>query len=163
MSYASLIRAAYVMPDMVVAAYLSDLSDQELLVRPHAGMNHIAWQLGHLIASENFHMTSVRPGSMPELPESFKANHSKETAASDDPARFCSKAEYLELMQQQRQGTFALLDSLSEEEFLAPAPQAVSYLGPTVSSVFTGETSHWMMHAGQWAVVRRSLGKPPLF
>jgi len=22
---------------------------------------------------------------------------------------------------------------------------------------------HWLMHAGQWAVVRRKLGKPPLF
>ena len=23
--------------------------------------------------------------------------------------------------------------------------------------------THWLMHAGQWAVVRRQLGRPPLF
>jgi hypothetical protein len=29
--------------------------------------------------------------------------------------------------------------------------------------VFSMQGSHWMMHAGQWAVLRRKLGRPPLF
>ncbi|MFM8221811.1 MAG: DinB family protein, partial [Planctomycetaceae bacterium] len=37
------------MSDMIVRSYLSDLSDSDLLIRPVAGTNHIAWQLGHLI------------------------------------------------------------------------------------------------------------------
>ena len=40
------------MSDHVLNAYLGDLSDADLMVRPVEGQNHIAWQLGHLISSE---------------------------------------------------------------------------------------------------------------
>src|SRR5678816_3939499 len=36
----------------MVTMYLGDLSDADLLVRPAPGANHIAWQLGQLIAAE---------------------------------------------------------------------------------------------------------------
>lgn len=163
MNSATLIRASYAMPASIIRGYLSDLTDDDLLVRPHEKMNHIAWQLGHLIASQNYHVTQLKPGSMPELPEGFAQRHSKETAASDDRSLFCTKEEYLRLMDQQQEASNAVLDSLTEEQLGGPIPQKISYLGPNVSAVFTGETTHWMMHAGQWAVVRRMLGKPPLF
>jgi hypothetical protein len=159
----ALIRASYEMPSQVIHGYLDDLTDDELLVRPLENMNHIAWQLGHLISGENFHISNVKPDSMPPLPDGFQERHSKEMASSNDRSQFCTKAEYLDLMRQQRQAALAVLDNLTEEQLAAPAPAAVSYLGPTVSAVFTSESNHWMMHAGQWAVVRRKLGKPPLF
>ncbi len=162
-SIASHIRQSYEMPSMIVKMYLEDLADEELFVRPHENMNHIAWQLGHLIASENFHLEQVAPGKMPPLPEGFRERHSKETASSDDPSAFCSKAEYLKLMEEQRAGTLRVLEGLSDEDLSKPVPEAVSYLGPTVGAVFAGDSTHWIMHAGQWAVVRRKLGKPPLF
>ena len=40
------------MGDHILNAYLGDLSDADLLLRPVEGQNHIAWQLGHLISSE---------------------------------------------------------------------------------------------------------------
>lgn len=163
MTTATLIKASYTLASSVVQGYLADLTDAELLLRPHEKMNHIAWQLGHLIVGETHHVNSVKPNSMPELPEGFAERHSKETASSDDPSHFCTKAEYLQLMEQQRQGAFAVLDSLTDEQLAAPAPEAVNYLGPNVASVFMSESNHWMMHAGQWAVIRRQLGKPPLF
>ena len=33
----------------IAMAYVQDLADADLLLRPVPGMNHIAWQLGHLI------------------------------------------------------------------------------------------------------------------
>ena len=163
MNSATLIRATYTLPDMVVKGYLDDLTDEELLFRPHEKVNHIAWQLGHLIAGENFHVNQVKPDSMPTLPEGFAEAHSKENASSNDGSQFCTKAEYLQLMEEQRQGAFAVLDSLTEEQLAGPIPSQISYLGPVMSAAFTGEAAHWMMHAGQWAVIRRMLGKPPLF
>ena len=44
-----------------VNAYLQDLSDEDLLRRPCDGGNHIAWQLGHLLASDNRLINSVCP------------------------------------------------------------------------------------------------------
>ena len=163
MSIAEHIRASFKLPDMIVRAYLEDLTDEELLVRPASTMNHIAWQLGHLIHSENFHINSVCPESMPILPAGFSSAHSKETSASDDPSMFLAKSEYVRLMEEQRTGSLAALSRLSDEELAMPSPDDIRYFGPTVGAIFAGEPVHWMMHAGQWSVVRRSLGRPPLF
>ena len=163
MSIAAHIKASLELPNMVVQSYLEDLSDEELFVRPLDNMNHIAWQLGHLIAGENFHINHVAPNSMPTLPDGFAEKHTKETSASDDRSAFYTKSEYLRLMGEQRGGTLAALAGLSDDELMQPSPEPISYFGPTVGSVFAGESAHWMMHAGQWAVVRRKLGRSPLF
>ncbi len=163
MSLAEHIKNSLELPTFIVNHYLEDLTDEELLIRPAEHMNHIAWQLGHLISSEYFHITEVFPDSMPMLPAGFKEQYTKETAASNNLADFHTKTEYLQLMQEQRQGTLKVLSNLSDEELMSPSPESVSYLGPTIGAVFSGESTHWMMHAGQWAVVRRNLGKPPLF
>jgi hypothetical protein len=163
MSIALHVRQTLELPAMIVHRYLEDLTDEDLFVRPYGPMNHIAWQLGHLIAGENFHINQVASGSMPALPEGFRERHSKETAANDDRSLFCTKAEYLILMNEQRAGTLNVLEGLSDEELLKPSPESIRYFGPTVGAVFSGQSAHWMMHAGQWAVIRRKLGKPPLF
>jgi hypothetical protein len=151
------------MPTFVVQTYLADLTDEELLLRPHAKANHIAWQLGHLIASEHQLNNMACPDSMPALPEGFAEKHSKETATSDDPTAFCSKQEYIEAMEAQRAGTLSLLDRLSDDELEQPAPEEIKKIGATVGAVIAGQSAHWMMHAGQWVIVRRQLGKEAAF
>ncbi|MCA9117574.1 MAG: DinB family protein [Planctomycetaceae bacterium] len=163
MSIAAHIRDTLELPTMIVNAYLGDLTDDDLFIRPAENMNHIAWQLGHLIAGEKFHIEQLVPGSMPALPDGFREQHSAATFATDDRAGFRTKQEYLRLMQEQREGTLAVLDSMSDARLQADSPETLRYFGPTVGSVFSGEATHWMMHAGQWAVVRRMLGRPPLF
>lgn len=147
----------------LVETYLKDLNDADLFVRAIPGTNHIAWQLGHLIDAENMMIEAVRPGSMPKLPQGFKEKHSKEMATSDDPKKFLTKDEYLKLFNEQRAGTLKVLDSLSEADFDKPAPEPLkSFLG-TVGEVFALQGTHWVMHAGQWALIRRKLGHPPVF
>jgi hypothetical protein len=147
----------------IVEYYLGDLTDAELLVRAVPGSNHIAWQLGHLIASENDMIEALRPKSMPPLPAGFREKHEKQSATSDDPKAFLSKAEYLDLLKKQRAGTLAVLDSLSDAELSQPAPEAMRAYLQTVAEVFAMQGTHWVMHAGQWALIRRKLGRPPLF
>jgi hypothetical protein len=147
----------------VCDAYLADLSDADLLVRPAPDCNHIAWQLGHLIQSEHEMLDAVSPGSMPKLPAGFKEKHTKEKAKSDNPKDFLTKAEYVDLARQQRAGTQSVLEKLSERDLDRPAPESMRSYCPTVGSVFAMQGTHWLMHGGQWAVVRRKLGKPPLF
>lgn len=163
MSIAVCLKQTLELPEFVVRSYLEGLSDADLLVRPADGMNHIAWQLGHLISSEYGHVETVFAGTMPTLPLGFAKQHSKATSGSDAPSDFLSKQEYLDLMAKQRAGTLKVLQSLSDEQLMQEAPEAIRYLGPTIACVFAGEASHWMMHAGQWAVVRRKLGHAPLF
>lgn len=140
--------------------YVEDLSDDDLMQRPHPKCNHIKWQLGHLIAGEHEMVEIVAPGSMPKLPDGFAARYTKETAGSDDPAKFDSKADLLKQFEAQRAGTLAALAKASDADF--DKATGVPY-APTVGAMYELQGSHWVMHAGQWAVVRRMLGRPPLF
>lgn len=163
MSIASQIKNELNLPTFTVQAYLQDLTDEDLFRRPVENANHIAWQLGHLIAAEHNLNNMVCPGSMPALPDGFAEKHNKDTANIDDPRQFCSKAEYLKLMNEQRAGTLALLDKLSDAELEKPSPEPIQKFGPTVGAVIAGQSAHWMMHAGQWVIVRRQLGKNAIF
>lgn len=157
------IRTGCECADHVVRGYLSDLTDADLLVRAVPGINHVAWQLGHLIASENQMIDAVCPGFMPALPAGFGEKHSKATSGSDNPADFLTKAEYLALLDEQRRGTLAALATQTDADFDKASPESMQGYAPTVGSVFSLIGSHWMMHAGQWAVLRRKLGRAPLF
>ena len=66
--------------------YLNDLTDEEMMHRPHPGCNHIKWQLSHLIQSEHSMIEDIFPGSMPPLPDGFAQKYAKEAATSDDAA-----------------------------------------------------------------------------
>jgi hypothetical protein len=146
--------------NMVAMGYLSDLTDEELMRRPCPGCNHINWQLGHLIASENHHVASHSPKFVKPLPQGFKEKYAKETVGSDDASQFCTKAELLQLAAEQRSATLAALDAMSEADL--DKPSGIEY-APTIGALLSMEGSHWLMHAGQWAVVRRELGRAPLF
>lgn len=157
------LRQSFELGEWIVRQYLADLEDEDLLIRPIPEANHIAWQLGHLISGENRHMNTLRPDGMPPLPEGFREAHTKQTARLDSRDSFWPKASYLDLFQQQRSGTIALLESLDDQDLESPCPSELGYFGPTVATVFSGEANHWMMHTGQWVVVRRKLGRAVLF
>lgn len=157
------LRADFDRARMVTNMLLADLSDDDLLVRCVEGANHFAWQLGHLIASEHSMGEMVRPGSMPALPEGFAQQHSKETAASEDTSGFLTKDQYLKLLDQQRQGILAVLDSVTDEDLRREAPEAWRSLTPTMADVLGLAASHEVMHGGQLTPLRRKLGKPVVF
>jgi hypothetical protein len=113
-----------------------------------------------LIASEHGMMSKVAPGAMPDLPAGFADKYKSETSTSDDPQAFLSKAELMATYKAQRDATLAALAKCSDADFDKPSGFDWS---PTVGSIYSMQGSHWLMHAGQWAVVRRQLGRKPLF
>lgn len=159
MNALDILKNSLQMSETVVGSYLDDLDDADLLVRAVPGMNHIAWQLGHIIAGENHFLNTVKPGSSPELPADFVARHGKEAAVSDDPSKFYTKAEYQELFAKQRAATRAVIDTLTEKELDRTGPEFPPY-APTAGAMLNLCGTHPLMHAGQWVAVRRKLGKP---
>jgi uncharacterized damage-inducible protein DinB len=146
----------------ILTSYLKDLSDADLLVRPVPNANHIAWQLGHLITAEAQYFLPQVPGATPvELPAGFAKQHDKEMAKSD--AGFRTKEEYLSLFDKVRQATLAALDKVSEADLDKPTTGNVARIAATVGTLLYLIADHEMMHAGQFTVVRRKLGKPVLF
>lgn len=159
MKPADAFKIALNMTDFVLNKYLAEFSDAELLVRPGKGCNHIAWQLGHLIQSEQGIINQIRPGSGIELPAGFAENHAKDNAGCDDPALFCTKQEYLELYTRSRKNIKKILAEMADEEFDQPSPKGWDQF-PNVGAMMNLIVNHPMMHVGQFVVVRRLLGKP---
>ena len=149
--------------DLVMGKYLGDLSEEALFVRPVAGMNHIAWQIGHLISSERGMVEGVRPGSCPPLPEGFDAKHTKETTGIDDPSKFHTKDEYLAVWTAQRAAVRAALEATSDADLDAPSPEGMRDFAPTAGHVFNLTGLHPLMHAGQFVAVRRERKLPVVF
>lgn len=147
----------------ITDAYLSDLTDADLLVRPCPGINHIAWQLGHLIYAEHQMVEAVAPGILPPLPAGFAEKHTSETAKSDNSADFLKKDDYIRIMNEQRAGTLKALAAQSDADLDKPVPAPFNTFLANVGALFSMQGSHWLMHHGQWAVIRRILGRPPLF
>jgi len=145
----------------ITKMYLADLSDADLMERAVPNANHIAWQLGHFIATEA--KGGAAMGGVAELPDGFAAKHSKGTAASDSPGDFFTKAQYLEYHDSVRAATLALLASLPDEKLDEPTVGPMASLAPTWGHMFILLAGHAMMHAGQFTTTRRKLGKPVLF
>jgi hypothetical protein len=157
------LRNALTTTQELVNRYLADLSDADLLVRPVPGANHIAWQLGHLIVAERM-MAEPLPGvAYPTLPAGFEDRHSKAAAALEPPQGFASKAEYLDLFGRTRAATLAALERASDADLDTPNTGRMAPFAPTTGALFVLTANHTMMHAGQFTVVRRKLGKPVLF
>lgn len=144
--------------------YVGDLSDADLLVRPTSNANHIAWQLGHLIVAEATLFHPKIPGvSTVTLPSGFAEQHDKNMSKSDDTSGFLKKDQYLSLHQQSRDATLAALDKFPEADLGKDPQMGMGDWVPTFASLFAIIANHDMMHAGQFTVVRRHLGKPVLF
>jgi hypothetical protein len=97
---------------------------------------------------------------MPALPAGFEEKYTKDTAVIDDPAKLCSKAELLKVYHEQRAGTLKALAAASDADM--DKPTGVEYAS-NVASMYSMQGTHWVMHAGQWAVIRRQLGRKPMF
>jgi len=154
------IRKTLKTSSIVLGRYVDDLSDTDLMQRPGPGCNHLAWQLGHLIASENQLLESVAPGAGIDLPAGFVEQHSKDTKDDDNPAHFLSKQRYLELFEQVHAATLAAIAKMSDADFDKPGPASFQPMFPTIGDVVLLIATHGLMHAGQFVPVRRKLGKP---
>lgn len=151
------IKGSLGMAEMLGMLYISDLDDSELMQRPHPKCQHINWQIGHLILSEHQMVQPVVGDAMPDLPEGFAQQYSKETIGSDSQQDFATKDALLAAYKEQRAATLAALDASSEADL--EKPTGIEY-APTRGSVFSLLSSHWLMHCGQWVIVRRNNDKP---
>ena len=145
--------------DMISPTYLEDLTDEEMMKRPDPGCNHLKWQVGHLISSDHGMISGCVPGALPDLPDGFAEKYSKEQAASDSPDDFHSKAELMSTFEAQRSAILEALANMTDEDFDQPAPESMQSYAANVGAVFSMIGSHWLMHTGQWVVLRRQLGR----
>jgi DinB superfamily len=148
--------------DFILKKYLEDLSDADLKIRPVAGMNPIALQLGHLVGAERHFAEMVQPDSAPPLPPGFSEAHDLKKQRDDD-SRFLTKDEYLKLYETQRAHLKDVLASVTESELSDTRGGKLPPFAPTVADVLNMAGVHSLGHSGQFIAVRRYLKKPIAF
>jgi hypothetical protein len=163
MDFKDAIRSSLNVADFMVNGYLADITAEELLIRPVPDANHVAWQLGHLITAERHLVEAAAPGSMPELPAGFAERHGRGKPVTDNPADYLSKEEYLQLAKNIRAATLKTLDKLTPADFDKSIEGRVPPWVKKAGDAFVTIGGHWVLHAGQWVVLRRKLGRERMF
>jgi hypothetical protein len=158
------IKSALESTRFILNWFVSDFSDADLFVRPVPGANHAAWQIGNVIVGDPFLVRSQLPdAAYPELPAGFKEMHGPEGTAKDGPEGFLTKAEYLSLFDAVRSATIVAVDKLSDADLDRPSTGQLATFAPTLGKLLLLVSNHTLLHAGQFSVIRRKLGKPVLF
>lgn len=143
--------------------FLSDVSDADLFVRPIPNANHMAWQLGNIIAGDIFFVKAVVPtAKFPELPAGFMEQHGTAGAKDDGPKGFLTKDGYLKLFSEVRAETIRALNTLTDADLDREPDDNMKAFCGNFGSVFIMASNHTWMHLGQFSVIRRKLGKPNL-
>jgi uncharacterized damage-inducible protein DinB len=99
----------------------------------------------------------------PPLPAGFADQHTKATSAAEPPKGFRTKSEYMNLFNQTREATLATLAKMPDADLDKPTSGDMAKFAPTMGALLLLNSNHTLMHAGQFTVVRRKLGKPILF
>jgi hypothetical protein len=163
MNFKDSIRSSLRISDFLVQGYLADITPDEMMLRPVPEANHIAWQLGHLISAERHLVEAAAPNSMPALPDGFAERHRRDGTASDNQSEYLSKDEYIRLAKEVRAGTLQVLDRFSDADFDKPVTARVPPFVLCAGDCFATIGPHWSLHAGQWVVIRRKLGRARMF
>ena len=144
--------------------YVGDFTDAELLVRPVPGANHAAWQIGNVIGGDPFLVKAELPdAAFPPLPDGFAELHGSKGAMKDSDPGFLTKDGYLKLFAEVRAAAVAAVSKLTDADLDRPSHEKMKFAGPTLGHVLMFVALHTIMHAGQFTVIRRKLGKPVLF
>ena len=163
MNFKDFIRSSLRISDFLSQGYLADITSEEMFVQPVPEANHIAWQLGHLIVSERNLVEAAATGSMPALPDGFAERHRRDSVPSSNPADYLTKDEYLQLAKQIRTATLGALDRLNDADLDKPVTARVPPFVKCAGDCFATIGLHWSLHAGQWVVLRRKLGRARMF
>lgn len=141
--------------------YVDDLKPAEWHAQPVAGVNTVAWIVGHLTVVEHRRATALGATDLPALPDGFADRYTATRKAAEAQAGL-DPAETLT-------GLFlAVRDRLTAAVLAAPAAKLAEPL-PTPHPLFADQAEaalfmalHTSLHLGQITVVRRALGYPPV-
>lgn len=152
------LRAQVALTGEVVEACLADLTHEESLRTPIAGVNGVNWILGHLVRSNAGVLELLhRPGDPPSVD---LARYAADTPPIEDAADALDVTELRDAFRRQTALLDQALADASPEVLAGPPPQG-----------FQGElrdflhfiTFHQGYHVGQLGLLRRALGRDRAF
>jgi hypothetical protein len=144
---------------------LGDIDEGEWFRRPHEGVTHLAWQMGHL-AMAQYMLTMARlRGKRPEdeafITKPFLRCFLKGTRPEADPSKYPPVEEIRRVFDAVYQQAMIELPNTPAAELETPVPEPYAVFPNKLGSLYFC-AAHEMLHAGQIGLLRRLLGKEPM-
>ncbi len=132
--------------------------------QPAPDVQHIAWQVGHLAASQVSLIHGRCCGKSPEahLPATFTEQFGRGSRPTAAAAAYPPIAEIRRVFDGVHAEAIALIRTLPEEELDAPTAGGPHPMFVTKGQCIAMAAMHESFHAGQIALMRRIFGMPPL-
>lgn len=142
---------------------IADLSDDQICFQPAPKMNHPAWVMGHLIATDYSFLNLISGKPVPAwIDDAYKAIYGNKSEPVGDKSKYKPKSWYIEEAAKVRDQIVARLKEMKPEDFMKEHPDpARRERFPTVGHMvmFYG-TWHETYHSGQLSAWRRVQGLP---
>jgi hypothetical protein len=146
----------------VTQGLLGGLADDQCVARPNGRGNHALWVMGHIAWIDDQILHSMADQSR-ALPEKWIRMFGSGSEPSNNPADYPSRQELADAMRTNRQRIIEWVKSLDEETAWRPTPNVMRPIAPDAITTAFAIVGHELLHAGQVAAVRSSLGLPRLF
>jgi uncharacterized damage-inducible protein DinB len=145
--------------------FLSDLAPEEWFWHPHGFVTHVAWQVGHLAYVEyGLCLRRVRGRTAADeslISDAFIQPFQKGSTPQAGAERYPSLGEIQHVLDAVHAQTLAELTERSDEELDVPTDPPHPVFKTKLGAVAWCPL-HELVHAGQIALLRRLMGKPPL-
>jgi hypothetical protein len=142
-------------------ALTADLKGSDWTHRIAPNANCAAWLVGHLILTERRALTSIGHNDLPPLPDGFEARFSRENNAP--MASDFGDASILTPLFDKHRGLLIEAVKYLPADKLEAALAKPSPRFKTIGEQLVFMGVHVIVHAGQISMIRRHLGRPPLF
>ncbi|MBN2560383.1 MAG: DinB family protein [Phycisphaerae bacterium] len=146
----------------VTTSLLEDIPQDKLTHQPIPGANHAMWIMGHVAVTDAFFLDQLDGRTVGGL-EEWKALFFRGSQPKPNVSDYPPVAEVKRLLDRSREQVIAWFRSLDDVQLKAPLPDDLKGFGPLHVNLMTSTAVHEGMHAGQLAVIRKSLGIGPKF
>jgi uncharacterized damage-inducible protein DinB len=145
---------------------LAETPMDEWFRQPRGGVSHVGWQVGHLAFAQYrmalWRIRGEKPNDGELLPAHYYLLFGANSTPDADPTKYPDASEIRSALDRIHKEVLRELASIAEteldQEVLHPHPFA-----NTKMKAILWCAHHEMMHAGQIGLLRRQLGRPPLW
>jgi hypothetical protein len=150
-------------PYRMVTALAEDFTEEQ--ARESAdGRKPLVWYLGHIIIARNGLLKLYAGGGDPSVDAAFVERFGRGSDGSADFSDAPGKADLLAIYARVHERGKEFVSTLAPEDMArALEGEAPHPLFKTLGTALNLNASHDAYHAGQIAVLRRAMGKDPLF
>jgi len=159
MNIKDLYRHQFDMGQYYLREMVKEMSHEEMVTPPVPGGNYALWSLGHITFSEASGLY-VQLRQEPNPLEAWEALFDQGTTPTAGGQGYPGKDEVWSHFEQVRRDLLAFLEAQSEEDL--DKPSGVDHPWYDTAGKMLGVLAvHQAFHAGQIALARKALGKPP--